>query len=122
MPTYEYLCDKCGVEFEREQRISDDPIRTCPECGARRVKRLISNTSFVLKGGGWYSDLYASGKPAGSGSTEASNAKPTESGSGPSDSGDSSDSKKSDKADKGAKPDKKAAGKGKGSSGTKAAA
>ena len=60
MPVYEYACDKCGHEFEAEQRISDDPIRTCPKCRARKVKRLISRTSFVLKGSGWYSDLYSS--------------------------------------------------------------
>jgi len=60
MPVYEYACEKCQHEFEAEQRISDDPIRTCPKCRARKVKRLISRTSFVLKGSGWYSDLYAS--------------------------------------------------------------
>jgi putative FmdB family regulatory protein len=60
MPIYEYACDKCGHEFEVEQRITDDPIKTCPECRSRRVKKLISLTSFVLKGGGWYSDLYSS--------------------------------------------------------------
>src|SRR5258706_13607926 len=60
MPVYEYVCEKCKHEFEAEQRISDDPIRTCPKCRARKVKRLISRTSFVLKGSGWYSDLYAS--------------------------------------------------------------
>ncbi len=63
MPTYEYACDKCGHEFECEQRITDDPIKTCPECRGRRVRRLISSTSFVLKGSGWYSDLYSSAKP-----------------------------------------------------------
>ena len=63
MPTYEYACDKCGHEFEREQRITEDPVKTCPECRSRKVRRLISNTSFVLKGSGWYSDLYASQKP-----------------------------------------------------------
>jgi len=63
MPTYEYACDKCGHEFEREQRITDDPVKTCPACRGRRVRRLISNTSFVLKGSGWYSDLYSSAKP-----------------------------------------------------------
>jgi putative FmdB family regulatory protein len=60
MPVYEYACEKCKHEFEVEQRISDDPIKTCPKCRARKVKRLISRTSFVLKGSGWYSDLYAS--------------------------------------------------------------
>ncbi len=63
MPTYEYACDKCGYEFEREQRITDDPVKTCPKCRSRKVRRLISSTSFVLKGSGWYSDLYSSKKP-----------------------------------------------------------
>ena len=60
MPVYEYACEKCGHEFEAQQRITDDPIKTCPVCKARKVKRLISQTSFVLKGGGWYADLYSS--------------------------------------------------------------
>ncbi|MEE2672216.1 MAG: zinc ribbon domain-containing protein [Myxococcota bacterium] len=60
MPTYEYMCEKCEHEFEREQRITDPPVKTCPECRSRKVKKLISRTSFVLKGGGWYSDLYSS--------------------------------------------------------------
>jgi putative FmdB family regulatory protein len=58
MPIYEYLCAKCDHEFEREQRITDDPVKSCPSCRSRRVKRLISQTSFVLKGGGWYADGY----------------------------------------------------------------
>jgi putative FmdB family regulatory protein len=65
MPVYEYACEKCGHEFEREQRITDEPVKTCPACRARKVRRLISRTAFVLKGGGWYSDLYASPKPGG---------------------------------------------------------
>ena len=83
MPVYEYACEKCKHEFEVEQRISDDPVRTCPKCRARKVKRLISRTSFVLKGSGWYSDLYASPsakkdgetKPAESGDKAAGDAK-----------------------------------------------
>ncbi len=77
MPIYEYACEKCESEFEREQRITDAPVKSCPRCKSRRVKRLISRTSFVLKGGGWYSDLYSSsgakdGK-ADSGDDKASN-------------------------------------------------
>lgn len=64
MPVYEYQCTACQHEFEREQRISEDPIKKCPKCGKQKVKRLISRTSFVLKGGGWYGDLYGSVKPS----------------------------------------------------------
>ena len=60
MPVYEYICKACDHEFEREQRINDNPLKKCPACGAMKVKRLISRTNFVLKGGGWHSDLYSS--------------------------------------------------------------
>ena len=72
MPTYEYLCEKCDHEFEREQRISDPPVKTCPECRSRKVKKLISRTSFGLKGGGWYSDLYSSSKKDDASSKDSS--------------------------------------------------
>ena len=62
MPIYEYACAGCDSEFEIEQRITDDPVKTCPKCRSRKVKRLISQTSFVLKGGGWYADAYSSNK------------------------------------------------------------
>ena len=62
MPIYEYACEKCESEFDVEQRITDGPIKSCPRCKSRKLKRLISRTSFVLKGGGWYSDLYSSPK------------------------------------------------------------
>ena len=65
MPIYEYECQACGHEFEKWQKISDKPIKVCPKCKARKVEKLISHTSFQLKGGGWGSDLYASQKPAG---------------------------------------------------------
>jgi putative FmdB family regulatory protein len=77
MPIYEYLCDKCQREFEVEQRITDAPLRSCPSCRSRKVRRLISQTSFVLKGGGWYSDLYSSKSKAESSSAETTaDAKP----------------------------------------------
>ena len=58
MPIYEYACGGCESEFEVEQRITEDPLRSCPRCRSRRIKRLISQTSFALKGGGWYADGY----------------------------------------------------------------
>ena len=67
MPIYEYRCKKCGQVFEYMQRMSDPPKRTCEACGGRSLERLISQTSFTLKGGGWYKDLYSSPKPASSG-------------------------------------------------------
>jgi putative FmdB family regulatory protein len=121
MPVYEYACEKCGHEFEAEQRITDDPIKTCPVCKARKVKRLISQTSFVLKGGGWYSDLYSSGKgkskdeksESGSGGSAASDGAKSETKSGDSKSTDSGGDK-----DKGKSSGKK----GKGKKSSKAAA
>jgi putative FmdB family regulatory protein len=63
MPIYEYACGACSHRFEEWQKMSDKPIRTCPKCKAKKVEKLISQTSFTLKGGGWYSDLYAGPKP-----------------------------------------------------------
>lgn len=60
MPVYEYECKGCGHEFEKQQRITDAPAKKCPSCGAMKARRLISHTSFILKGSGWYNDLYSS--------------------------------------------------------------
>ena len=57
MPIYEYKCDKCGV-FEVTQRITEGPLKKCPTCKSK-VERIISSTSFVLKGSGWYATDYA---------------------------------------------------------------
>ena len=65
MPVYEYECGACHHHFEEWQKMADEPVRTCPKCKKKKVERLISMTSFQLKGGGWYSDLYASKKPGG---------------------------------------------------------
>lgn len=65
MPTYEYGCEACGHEWEETQRITEAAKEVCPKCAQRKAHRLISaGTNFILKGGGWYSDLYASQKPA----------------------------------------------------------
>lgn len=58
MPIYEYHCDRCDEVFEVKQRISEDPLREHPGCGGP-VERLISATSFRLKGTGWYQTDYA---------------------------------------------------------------
>ena len=57
MPIYEYQCEKCGT-FEITQRITEKPLAKCPTCKSK-VKKLISNTSFQLKGTGWYITDYA---------------------------------------------------------------
>lgn len=63
MPTYEYACSACGHAWEQVQRITEAPIEVCPKCAASAAHRLISGgTNFILKGGGWYSDLYSSPK------------------------------------------------------------
>jgi putative FmdB family regulatory protein len=51
-PIYEYSCDACGCEFEEERRIADR-VPPCPKCLSDDVRRLISRTSFVLRGEGW---------------------------------------------------------------------
>lgn len=74
MPIYEYRCKGCKKDFEVLQKITDDPLAACPACG-KQVKRLISQTSFTLKGGGWYKDGYAStGSKGGSSSSSSSSA------------------------------------------------
>ena len=62
MPIYEYQCQECDERLEKLQNISADPLKECPSCGASEgLKRLISQTSFVLKGSGWYATDYKSG-------------------------------------------------------------
>ena len=63
MPIYEYRCEKCDSHFEVIQKYSDKPLKFCSKCKGRLAK-LISQTSFQLKGSGWYVTDYAkSGKP-----------------------------------------------------------
>lgn len=73
MPIYEYECSACEKVFEVQQRMSDDPLKTCPDCEST-VKKLVSASSFQLKGGGWYADGY-SGASNGEGKNGGSSAK-----------------------------------------------
>ena len=59
MPVYEYECPACEKVFEVQQRMSDAPLTVCPNCEGN-VKKIVSMSSFHLKGGGWYSDGYSS--------------------------------------------------------------
>jgi putative FmdB family regulatory protein len=54
MPIYEYLCTKCGHGLEALQKISDDPLKTCPACEQDTLKKKISAAAFRLSGSGWY--------------------------------------------------------------------
>lgn len=97
MPTYEYVCEACGHGWDAFQSIKDDPLKKCPSCGAEAARRVISGgMGFILKGGGWYNDLYASAKPgAAKGSADSSSSSSTASSG-----GESKDSKPAAKADK----------------------
>ncbi len=54
MPIYEYQCTSCGHKLEAFQKISDDPLRDCPECEAPSLKKCVTAAAFKLKGSGWY--------------------------------------------------------------------
>jgi putative FmdB family regulatory protein len=61
MPFYEYRCEACGHELEALQKVSDDPLVDCPECGRPALKKLLSAAGFRLKGGGWYETDFKAG-------------------------------------------------------------
>jgi putative FmdB family regulatory protein len=61
MPTYEYQCEACGHEFEKFQSIKAAPVRLCPSCGKRKVRRLIGvGGGIIFKGAGFYATDYRS--------------------------------------------------------------
>ena len=62
MPFYEYQCQACGAQVEVMQKISEAPLKKCPECGKSRLTKLISAPVFRLKGGGWYETDFKSDK------------------------------------------------------------
>ena len=65
MPIYEYACAKCGHHLELLQKIGDPAPKRCPNCRKGKMEKMISRTSFQLKGSGWYASDYAK-KPAAS--------------------------------------------------------
>ena len=80
MPFYEYQCQACGAQVEVMQKISDAPLKKCPECGKSRLTKLVSAPVFRLKGGGWYETDFKSDKENKRNlvETEKSESKPAE--------------------------------------------
>jgi len=80
VPIYEYVCEACGTLTELMQKVGEPPPKRCPDCGSRKIARLVSRTSFQLRGGGWSADLYSSpqkdAKKAAPAAGEASAATP----------------------------------------------
>ncbi len=58
MPIYEYECENCRQRFEVWQKITDEPLTTCEHCNGK-LRKLISQSSFILKGSGWYVTDYS---------------------------------------------------------------
>lgn len=54
VPIYEYRCEACGFQKEFLQRISDAPLKDCPECGKSALAKMVTAAGFQLKGSGWY--------------------------------------------------------------------
>lgn len=62
MPIYEYACKHCGHTFDILQKMSDEPLSVCPECGEAELRKLLSAPNFRLKGSGWYETDFKSEK------------------------------------------------------------
>ncbi|MEW6400807.1 MAG: zinc ribbon domain-containing protein [Chloroflexota bacterium] len=54
MPVYTYRCESCGIQFERQQSFNDAPLKTCPECRKKALKKVITPTKIIFKGSGFY--------------------------------------------------------------------
>ena len=67
MPVYTYRCENCGVQFERQQSFTDEPLKTCPECRKKALKKVITPTKVIFKGSGFYATDHRS--PSGDSST-----------------------------------------------------
>ena len=90
MPIYEYECQACGERIEKFQKISDDPITLCPNCGAEKLQKLVSASAFKLTGSGWYETDFKDKKPK---TTDKTDSKKPESATASSSSPDKSESK-----------------------------
>lgn len=84
MPIYEYRCGACGFQKEFLQRLSDSPLKDCPECGKAEFSKMVTAAGFQLKGSGWYATDFknkgsgAQNKTAGESKDSGSSAGTTE--------------------------------------------
>lgn len=69
MPVYTYRCESCGVQFERHQSFTDAPLKTCPECRKKALKKVITPTKIIFKGSGFYATDHKS--PSGDSSSSS---------------------------------------------------
>src|SRR5687767_14279580 len=98
MPIYEYRCTSCQAELEKLQKISDPPLVECPECGKDTLVKLISASSFRLKGSGWYETDFKTGNKKNGAAEETTTKTDKDSSSASSDNGDKATPKEADKA------------------------
>ena len=87
MPTYEYRCTACGAEFEKFQRMSDEPVAACPRCGTDAQRKISGGAGLVFKGSGFYITDYARGDSykkaaAAEGGTSSTSSSPSTTGGG----------------------------------------
>jgi putative FmdB family regulatory protein len=78
MPVYTYRCEACGIQFERHQSFADTPLKTCPECRKKALKKVITPTKIIFKGSGFYATDHKSPSGDTSGGKKSEN-KETES-------------------------------------------
>ena len=96
MPIYTYRCDNCGVQFERRQKFSDDPLKRCPECNKFALRIVYLPVGIVFKGSGFYATDNRSPSGTRSTSKASSDENPSTNESSKSESGKSGDSNQSD--------------------------
>jgi putative FmdB family regulatory protein len=73
MPIYTYRCEHCGVQFERRQKFTDEPLNRCPECNQKALRKVYQPVGIVFKGSGFYSTDNRSSSGAPRGTTKSEN-------------------------------------------------
>lgn len=76
MPVYTYRCENCGVQFEKHQSFTDNPLKTCPECKKKALKKVITPTKIIFKGSGFYATDHKS--PSGNSASKKKSETKTE--------------------------------------------